>query len=220
MAWSGLTLFYLGFAALLAVIYGAVYCNSTTLAGSISKTASILFLALVAVASSAPWLLVLALLLSALGDAFLSRDGDGVFLAGMGAFFGAHITYAALFLNFAGTGDFGAESALILALMLAYGVAIFRIIAPGLGRFRGPVAVYVLAIVGMAWSASQLSRSIAAPGIAVGAALFVFSDTVLALQKFRFRPGGRWHARASYLVWPSYWLAQLGILWGVVNAAG
>ena len=67
-----------------------------------------------------------------------------------------------------------------------------------------PVAIYIVVIVAMALSA------LAVPGwgVAVGAALFMASDTVLAAQKFLLAPERSPYLRASF-VWISYYLAQL-----------
>ncbi len=66
---------------------------------SLAKTAAVALLALGGGLAGAPLLLVLALGLCALGDLFLSRDGESAFMAGVGAFAAGHLAYAALFLG-------------------------------------------------------------------------------------------------------------------------
>jgi len=201
-----------GLAAIAAAVYGVAFCRSETPAGTVFKTASVLLLAAFAGLWGAPDLLVLALALSSLGDFFLSRPGDRAFLAGMAAFLAAHLAYIAFFIPRAGPMLQSAADGAALALMLGFGGGIYRLIYPGLGAFKVPVAVYILAILGMGWFALHLDRhqidGFAASLVMTGAGLFLLSDTVLGVQKFRLRAGTGADQVASYLVWSTYWVAQ------------
>ena len=50
---------------------------------------------MLAVVENGPLLLFAALALSAVGDAFLSREGDRAFLGGLASFLAAHLAYIA-----------------------------------------------------------------------------------------------------------------------------
>ena len=74
-----------------AVAYLLFYVGKpASLNRTIIKTLSIAALAALAVIMDGPLLLVAALALSALGDLFISRDGEAAFLAGLGSFLLAH----------------------------------------------------------------------------------------------------------------------------------
>src|SRR5690606_40854198 len=61
------------------------------------KTAAVALLALLAALEGGPVLLVLALAISAVGDAFLAQNGRQRFLLGLGSFLIAHLAYIVLF---------------------------------------------------------------------------------------------------------------------------
>jgi uncharacterized membrane protein YhhN len=75
-------------------------------------------------------------------------------------------------------------------LLLPYAVAailVLRRLWPSLGRLRLPVIVYVVALVAMAWQAAARATTLQTTHAylaAAGAALFVVSDAILALNRF------------------------------------
>jgi len=71
------------FSLVAAVIYASHWDMPPTLARSAAKTLAVAMLAVLAAMQGGPLLLVVALALSAVGDAFLSRDGDKAFLGGL-----------------------------------------------------------------------------------------------------------------------------------------
>ena len=145
------------FSLVAAVIYAFTLGMPPSLARSAAKTLAMAMLAVLAALQGGPLLLVAALALSAVGDAFLSRDGEKAFLGGLASFLVAHIVYIALFLRSGGgVGLLGAESwrgaialalAVFVVVMLA---ALWRRVGPSL---RIPIAVYVVAILAMGMSA-------------------------------------------------------------------
>ncbi len=149
-------------------------------------TALILLMALQAApAVSAPYKTLIAggLLFSLAGDVFLMLPADR-FVAGLASFLTAHIFYIAAFVVRSG---FHADG-MALALYAAAGGTMLYALWPHIGRMRGPVLVYMAAILIMGWQALGMWR--AAPSastlsVAIGAALFVLSDAVLALDRFR-----------------------------------
>ncbi len=141
------------------------------------------------------------LALSALGDVLLEGHGTQFFLAGMIAFALAHAAYVLGFLA-------RSREPRLLALVpfAAWGVAMFAAIQPGLGPLVVPVALYALLLTAMMWRASAVSLASGAWTVAIGAALFGASDTLIALVRFRGEIPG-----ASWLIMTLYWVGQFGI---------
>ncbi len=187
--------------------YGALLRYPPSALRSLAKTAAIGALAALSAVEGGPWLLTLGLVLSALGDLALSRDGDRAFMAGLVAFLLAHLAFIPLLLGVAEAP--GARWALLSLVALAAGAAALRALWPALGEMRGPVLVYGAALLAMALS------GFAAPDrlwpLPLGAALFLASDAVLALDRFLWRGGRRF---AADFVWGSYYAAMAMIAGG------
>lgn len=202
------------FSMVAAVIYAFTSGMPPTLARSAGKTLSVAMLAALAAMQGGPLLLVAALALSAIGDAFLSRDGERAFLGGLASFLVAHIVYVALFLRSGGglellsaeswRGAIALAMAVFAIVMLA---ALWRRVGPGL---RIPIAVYVLAILAMGMSALT-TNSIWVIG---GAVLFMASDGLLATEKFLVPAISPHRAWMRLAVWVLYYAAQLAITLG------
>jgi len=147
------------------------------------------------------------LVFSILGDIFLMLPEDH-FLAGVGSFLVTHVLYITAFS--AGLSELFWEPALPI-----FGLAALAILMLSryLGEMKLPVYFYISVISVMAWTA--WSRWMGAPGpdtllAACGAVLFLFSDLILALNRFR----GRFKtAQALNLL--SYFGAQLLIAFSV-----
>ncbi|CDX38271.1 conserved membrane hypothetical protein [Mesorhizobium sp. ORS 3359] len=182
-----------------------------------AKTLAVALLAVLAAMQGGPLLLVAALGLSAIGDAFLSRDGDKAFLGGLASFLASHIAYVALFSQAGGgLGLLSAESwrgviALAMAefsiVMLA---ALWRCVGP---QLRIPIAVYVAAILAMGISALTGSAWVIA-----GAVLFIASDGLLATERFLLAAISPQRLWMRYAVWVLYYAAQLAITLGFLLA--
>lgn len=143
--------------------------------------------------------IVIGLIFSALGDLLLHL-GDAYFLAGMGAFFLAHLSYIRAFRSKPGLPAF-----LFFALwgLVAYGLAWDR-----LGDFRAPVAAYIAVICLM------MARASASGSVALtGALLFGLSDTLIAIDRWIWDvPQG------SLLIITAYWTGQALIArWGAIR---
>lgn len=156
-----------------------------------------------------PWVtMVLALVLSLAGDVFLMLHG--LFIPGLVSFLGAHLAYIALFRL--GVPWFARRGALVATL--AVGTAMYAFLwAGGLpAALRGPVAAYVLVIALMAAQALGRARALgtsAARMVAVGACLFMVSDSLLATHRF-VQP----LPMAQFWVLSTYYAAQVLIVWG------
>ena len=153
-----------------------------------------------------PSLALAGLGLSVLGDVALSRPG--ALKAGIAAFALAHVAYIAAML----VRGWAAPSVLDLAgiaALLALGLSTRFWLLPHAGGLRGPVAGYVVLILSMGTAA--LLSAPASVWLVTGAALFIASDLILALELFRLgnSPLTRVTAR---LVWPLYILGQVGIM--------
>jgi uncharacterized membrane protein YhhN len=192
--------------AMAALWQGARFCTlPPSPAKSIVKTTAVASLALAGAVLGAPGLIVAGLALGATGDFFLSRPGDNAFLAGMAAFAGGHLAYAAAFL-FAGAGT--PPPALVLAF-LALGASTEFWLAPRAGALRWPVRGYVLVILGMALAAMGLPAGHIV--LKAGVLAFLASDLILALATFVLRTP-RTQRVAQYALWPLYWCGQALIL--------
>ncbi len=203
-----------------ALAYGGWFCQRPpSVAGSAVKTAAVALLGVVAIALDAPILLILALGLSALGDFLLSRLGERAFLAGMAAFFAAHIAYVTLFVALSDTRSGLTVSLTASVLLLVAAGLVYLYLWPGLGTFRVPVALYSMAIAALGIAALTLPPVGPARLILWGAMAFILSDTILAVEKFRLATGSVWRRATPHAIWGLYWLAQSAILLGVVSIA-
>lgn len=152
-----------------------------------------------------------ALSLSCLGDVFLALRVRNGFVYGLSSFLAAHLIYFALFsrrwlrplhsplIRLGGT-----------AALLIFSVFFFRWLAPGLGELALPVMIYVCAITLMVTAAlwAHLSTRLAV----IGAILFMVSDSILAVDRFR---GAM--ALSGLLIWTTYYLGQYGITMGFLT---
>ena len=137
--------------------------------------------------------IVLGLLLSAAGDAFLLSDERRAFLGGLGCFLVAHLAYAAAF------APVSHPSLPALAGIALATAAALAWLWPRLGSMRIPVLGYAVAIGLMLWLASGVSRAL----VPVGALLFWLSD--LTVAKRRFGPRSPLDRAVG---WPLYFAGQ------------
>ncbi|MCI0393780.1 MAG: lysoplasmalogenase [Chloroflexi bacterium] len=174
-------------------------------------TGLILLLALLTADPPSPFYklaIVASLAFSLAGDIFLMLPADR-FLAGLVSFLLAHLGYIAAFADPAGfyLSPWG------LLPFLLYGGFIYRLLWPRLGSMKLPALVYMVAIVVMAWQAlgqwvqTGQSRALLA---FVGALLFVASDSVLALNRFR-KPIPHAQAIIMSTYFAAQWLIALSV---------
>ncbi|MFW8594643.1 lysoplasmalogenase family protein [Cribrihabitans neustonicus] len=204
MLWGG--------AAALAFWYLLLAARPPGFWRSAAKTGAVLLLALGAWASGAPAPLISALGLCALGDLFLSRDGEGAFLAGVAAFAAGHLTYAALFL----TRDASMPARILelpglaaAAAMVLAGLGMAVLLAPRAGPLKGAVLGYVPVILAMGFAALTLPGAFGAAVFAAACA-FMLSDIVLAFETFVLPPAHPLRRVTPFAVWVLYWGAQAG----------
>ena len=142
----------------------------------------------------------LALTLSWLGDVTLRW-----FVVGLACFLLAHIVYLVLFVSRLAVHRMR-WWALVYAVWL---VVLLTLLAPGTGALLIPVIAYGTVLCAMAAVASRCNRWVAA-----GGALFVASDSILALNKFL--PDFDLPL-ADFLIMVTYLAAQTLIVWGILR---
>lgn len=171
------------------------------------KPLTMCFIILIALQSKNPvssfykYAIACGLLFSLAGDIFLMLPTDR-FISGLVSFLFAHLFYIAAF-TFEGTRDPGLLSAIPF---LIYGALMLRILLPHLGGMKAPVMIYMLVIMLMAWQALNRWLGVAGQGSALafaGSLLFVISDSLLALNRFKSR-----FQNAQLYIMSTYFMAQ------------
>jgi len=187
-----------------AALYIYALASDTPLLALLAKPIPVL--ALIAWLRSAPaspyrtWISI-GLAFSVLGDILLAIPAD-LFVFGLVAFLCAHLAYLRAY---CGITLRPALPALLFSALT--GITLFSVLAShGLGPLLIPVAVYALAISAMLW------RALACGGLAaLGAGLFVLSDSLIGTDRF-VSP----FAAAPYLIILAYWLGQ----WAIASSVG
>jgi uncharacterized membrane protein YhhN len=161
------------------------------------------------------WILF-ALVFSLAGDVLLLfDDGDSpFFLYGLSAFLLAHIFYILFFHRLRLTEEIHPRPWYLVGVVFYYGALIY-LLSPQLGKMKLPVRIYGIVISFMLLLALHmlfLRNKAAGRWMAIGAVLFVISDSLLAINKF-YIP----FAYADVVVILSYALAQFCITWGATN---
>lgn len=155
--------------------------------------------------------IVSGLLFSLLGDFFLIFP-EQHFKKGLIAFLIGHICYI---IAFSVSTGFHFTSWLFLPIT-AVGILYLRIILPYSGKMKIPIIIYVIIIMIMGWVAIErfhndpILRTILP---AIGAVLFMISDAVLALNKFR-KP----FFSAELIILSTYFTAQWFLAVSVIVA--
>lgn len=183
---------------------------------SVVKTTAIAAVAFAGVMIGAPVLLVAALSFCAIGDFWLSRDGERAFLVGLISFAIGHVFYVSLFFSAAGeTPVFMLEMPWIIAVaaLIATGAFMARILWLATGALRIPVMGYIAIIITMGIAAISTTQN--GLNIAMfGAGLFILSDMILSTELFLLTANHSLRRVTPYLVWAFYWLGQIGIFLG------
>ena len=186
-----------------AALYIYALASDNTLLALLAKPVPVL--ALIAWLRCAPatpygrWISI-GLGFSVVGDILLAVPAD-LFVFGLGAFLCAHLAYLRAY---CGIILRPALPALIASAIT--GIVLLGVLAShGLGPLLVPVALYALAISAMLW------RALVCGGLAaIGAGLFVLSDSLIGIDRF-VSP----LAAAPYLIILTYWLGQ----WAIASSA-
>ena len=191
------------------VIYLVMLGRPTSVPRTVAKTVAVGALAALAYQAGGPMLLVLALALSALGDAFLAHEGDVAFLGGLGSFLAAHIAYAVLFFS-SGPGLAAAPLPGLLAVIV-FALGMGFLMVRNAGPLALPVAAYVLAIACMGLGGVMLGGL-----VVIGVGLFMASDAILGSEKFLMPQTSPLLRLTSPAVWVLYFAGQLLITLGLL----
>lgn len=201
----------------LGAAYWAVWCyREKGLAGLLVKTGSVALVSVWAFLMGGPVLLVAALALSAVGDAFLAGKAERWLLPGMAAFFLAHAAYVPLFWQLGEGGWSWPVKAAQTALVIG-GVIFLRWLVPYVEpKMRVPVILYTGVILMMG------AAAIALPGVywlaTLGALMFIASDVILSLLLFRQPKDRPANIPASLAVWGLYFGGQVLIALGITGS--
>jgi uncharacterized membrane protein YhhN len=156
--------------------------------------------------------LALALAFGAAGDVLLDLD-PGFFVFGLVAFLLGHLTYITLFLRNRVPGPPGRLRIAAVAAVVVYSAALSTWIVPSVGSLAVPVVFYICAITTMV-STAILARFEKA-WVGWGAVLFLLSDSIIAVNKFKTPVPGH-----DYLIWSTYYAGQCGIALGFLESVG
>ena len=120
-----------------------------------------------------------ALALGAAGDVALLGSGEAAFTAGLVSFLAGHVAWIAALRQRPGGGLLRARPVLAAPHVAAFG-AVNAYLWPRTGKDRIPVLVYSAALLAMSLAALDTGSA----RTAAGGALFLVSDSMLALEKF------------------------------------
>lgn len=203
---------------LAAIVSGGVYIWTVRAGSPMQRyifkpltTLLMLLLALTlpdAVSSFYRVLIAVGIFFSLSGDIFLMLPRDA-FVWGLASFLVAHLFYIAAYISRAGLQ----MNWLLLAPFVLYVAVLLYLLLPHTGAVRVPVFVYAIVLMTMGWQAAALwwvVRDIAALLAMVGALLFIASDSILALDRFRTSIPQR-----DLLIMSTYYSALLLIAWSV-----
>ena len=160
-------------------------------------------------------LLLTGLFFSWLGDVFLLFEYKHTlfFIVGLVSFLTTHIFYIIYFLRIrTDKPSLLKKQPVVIALVLAYGITLVWQLYPHLGDLKLPVMVYAAIICSMLLCSLHIFLKVnkkAAAFYLLGAAAFVISDSLLAINKF-YQP----FAFAGVLIMLTYCAAQFFIING------
>src|SRR4051812_21115926 len=119
-----------------------------------------------------------ALALGGLGDVALLGDGANAFTAGLGAFLAGHVAWL-MALRPEASGGLRRRPLLGVSYVAAW-AGLNAYLWPRTGKDRVPVLLYSSALLATALAAADTNRD----DVTAGGALFMASDSLLALEKF------------------------------------
>jgi uncharacterized membrane protein YhhN len=173
----------------------------------------ILFLYYVFTINNKNKLVLVAIMLSWLGDVLLlfQQRNELFFTLGLASFLIAQLCYAIYFTK--QLKDRKTFSKIILFAVGAYAIGFYFLLLPKLGDMQIPVLIYALSISCMLIAALQFATDNKNYIVcAIGALLFVASDSILGINKFHTT-----FDSASFLIMLTYGLAQLFLIIGIVQ---
>ncbi len=160
-------------------------------------------------------LLLFGLFFSWMGDIFLLLESKHslFFIFGLAGFLTTHIFYILYFLRIKSDKiSLLKKQPVLIALVLAYGITLVWQLFPYLGELKIPVIIYAAVICSMLLCSLHIFLKVnrkSAGFYLLGAAAFVLSDSLLAINKF-YQP----FAYAGVFIILSYCAAQFFIVRG------
>jgi uncharacterized membrane protein YhhN len=140
-------------------------------------------------------LVFMAMLFSWIGDLLLLNDSNGFFMWGMFSFFIAHIFYIIFFFRLHPLNLMKATEAILATIVLGVvGYQLYKFLQPELTQMPNlrfsllgyASAIALMAILATNVFANKSKRALAVSYFIPGAALFIFSDTILVISKFKY----------------------------------
>jgi uncharacterized membrane protein YhhN len=154
------------------------------------------------------WIL-LALVLSLVGDVALMFKDDRWFVGGLCSFLLAHLAFVAAFLS----GLRLPEPPIWSYAVLLWGFALFSVLWSRVGRLKIPILIYALVLALMVMAAAARNAEMADKAsflVLCGALFFMASDSLLGYRRFvRPYPG------AQPLILSTYWIGIGLIAWSI-----
>ena len=140
------------------------------------------------------------------GDIFLDLNRELFFVQGLGSFLAGHIFFSILFIR---KFNYSFSNALKASFVLLYIIILSFIMIPHLGSLLIPVVAYIVVIGIMGITAAFVKSKL--PYIFIGASLFVFSDSIIAVSKFLY-PFNASPYFIMFFYFSSLFFIQLGVL--------
>jgi uncharacterized membrane protein YhhN len=161
--------------------------------------------------------IIIALLFSWLGDAFLQckNGGDLFFLLGLISFLFTHIFYTIVFFGTSGESIFLKSKRLLILIIILYGSLTIYTLLPGLGTMQIPVTIYGIVITGMVIAALSRFGKVNDTSylmVFLGALLFLISDSLIAFNKFK-----QAFPYSEILIMGTYLAGQFMIILGIIK---
>ena len=163
-------------------------------------------------------LLLIGLLFSWAGDVFLmfDKENDLFFIFGLACFLTTHVFYIVYFFRIqSASPSLLKKQPVLIALVRAYGITLVWQLYPLLGDLTLPVIIYAAVICTMLLCSLHVfykTDKKAAWFYVAGAAAFVISDSLLAINKFQYP-----FAYASVFIMLTYCAAQFLIVRGFIQ---
>lgn len=162
-------------------------------------------------------MIFIALFFSWAGDIALEVDKnrDMMFMVGLAFFLLAHVFYFTAFILTQGRGYPLKKLIVMILPVIAYGTFLMIILYDDLGDMRLPVVIYSAVILAMLTAAITRAGKTASTSfwlVLAGAALFVLSDSMIAVYKFS-KP----FAGASILIMSTYVAGQFLMVVGFIR---
>ncbi len=160
-------------------------------------------------------LVAVGLFFGCLGDIFLMLN-ENMFVAGLASFLIGHILYVIAFSKQTSAKALSKHKSYILiaGILASFCYYLYSILQPSLGPLKIPVILYIIVIAAMAFFAytrRYQTNTLSFIICLIGALLFIFSDSILALNKFV-----AYLANSGLYIMSSYILAQYFITLGII----